>query len=244
MRILGIIPARFASSRFPGKPLALLAGLTMIEHVYRQACQARSLNNVLVATDDHRIEAEVRRFGGDVRITRCDHATGTDRLAEVAATEFADCYINIQGDEPLIDPQAIDACASSLRKHPDLSMATLKKRIIDETELLSPNVVKVVTALNGDAIYFSRTAIPYERSGDGKTAYWKHIGLYAYRRDLLLAYPGLPVGPLETAERLEQLRALENGYRIRVIETSYQSIGVDVPEDLERVEGLLTQTEQ
>ena len=171
------------------------------------------------------------------RLTRSDHPSGTDRLAEIASADVADLYVNIQGDEPLIDPEAVDAAALSVLGDESVAMGTLKKRIIDPAEIVNPNVVKVVTALNGDAIYFSRNPIPHIREGDGDgSAYFKHVGLYVYRRDFLLLYPDLSIGPLERAERLEQLRALESGYRIRVVETDYESFGVDTPEDLQRVE--------
>jgi 3-deoxy-manno-octulosonate cytidylyltransferase (CMP-KDO synthetase) len=171
-------------------------------------------------------------------MTRADHPSGTDRVAEVAATESADIVVNIQGDEPLIDPAAIDAAILPLEHDPDVAMATLKKRIEDPGEIDDPNVVKVVTDLAGDAIYFSRCPIPFDRERAGDTPYYKHIGLYVYRTDFLCGYPELPVGPLEKTERLEQLRALENGFRIRVVETEYESIGVDTPSDLERVSRL------
>ena len=238
-RILGVIPARFASSRFPGKPLASLAGRPMVEHVYERAKAARYLDDVVVATDDNRIEKAVRSFGGRVRMTRAHHATGTDRLAEVASAEKAELFVNIQGDEPLIDPQAIDACVLSVLGDETVAMGTLKKQILEPSEISNPNVVKVVTGLTGDAIYFSRLPIPYFRDGSEERApYYKHIGLYVYRREFLLRYPDLESGPLEAAERLEQLRALENGYRIRVVETEYESLGVDTPEDLDKVNGL------
>jgi 3-deoxy-manno-octulosonate cytidylyltransferase (CMP-KDO synthetase) len=235
-KILGIIPARFASTRFPGKSLASLAGKPLLQHVYERASMARYLTRVVVATDDDRIALAARSFGAQVRMTRADHPSGTDRAAEVVASEDAAIVVNIQGDEPLIDPAAIDAAVLALREDPDAPMATLKARIRDAEDRYSPNVVKVVTARNGDAIYFSRLPIPYYRGG--AETYFKHIGLYVYRRDFLLAYPDLPVGPLENAEKLEQLRALENGYRIRVAETDYESIGVDTPEDLEKVNSL------
>lgn len=200
---------------------------------------ARYLNDVLVATDDERIAETVRQFNGRVRMTRADHPSGTDRLAEIASSETAALYVNIQGDEPLIDPEAIDAAILSVQGDESVSMGTLKKRIVDPTDIVNTNVVKVVTNLLGDAIYFSRCPIPYERDGRAELPlYTKHIGLYVYRRDFLLNYPGLKIGPLERAERLEQLRALENGYRIRVVETEYESLGVDTPEDLERVNQL------
>ena len=241
-RILGVIPARFASSRFPGKALASLAGKPMIQHVWERAQQSRYLQqNLVVATDDERIADAVRGFGGRVRMTRADHPSGTDRLAEVASSEPASLYVNIQGDEPLIDPEAIDAAILSVYGDESVSMGTLKKTIVDPTDVVNTNVVKVVTNLLGDAIYFSRCPIPYER--DGRSAmplYAKHIGLYVYRRDFLLAYPDLEIGPLERAECLEQLRALENGYKIRVVPTEYESLGVDTPEDLERVNQLFS----
>ncbi len=234
--VLGIIPARFASSRFPGKALALLAGKSIVQHVFERASQSRYLSRVVIATDDPRIVDEARRFGAPVRLTRADHRSGTDRAAEVASSEKADVVVNIQGDEPLIDPAAIDAAAIGLIDDPVVPMATLKKRIEDPAEVNNPNVVKVVTDLEGNAIYFSRCPIPYE--GEGAGSHYKHVGLYVYRREFLLAYPSLEVGPLEKRERLEQLRALENGYSIRVVETEYESLGVDTPEDLERVSTL------
>jgi 3-deoxy-manno-octulosonate cytidylyltransferase (CMP-KDO synthetase) len=240
-RILGVIPARFASSRYPGKALARLAGKPMIEHVWERANMSRYLSDVLVATDDDRIAKAVHKFGGRVCMTRADHPSGTDRLAEIASSEDAALYVNIQGDEPLIDPEAIDAAILSVHGDEAVDMGTLKKQIIDPTDIVNTNVVKVVTNLLGDAIYFSRCPIPYERDGrTGVPIYFKHIGLYVYRREFLLRYPDLTAGPLEEAERLEQLRALENGYRIRVVATDYESLGVDTPEDLERVNQLFT----
>jgi 3-deoxy-manno-octulosonate cytidylyltransferase (CMP-KDO synthetase) len=211
----------------------------MLQHVFERASQARYLTSIIIATDDKRIEEEARAFGAPVRMTRADHASGTDRVAEVASAGAAEVIVNIQGDEPLIDPAAIDAAILPLLHDPEIHMGTLKKRIEDPREISDPNVVKVVTDRLGNAIYFSRSTIPYER---GKTmpavVHFKHIGLYVYRRDFLLSYSDLPVGPLERAERLEQLRALENGYSIRVVETEYESLGVDTPEDLERVSKL------
>jgi 3-deoxy-manno-octulosonate cytidylyltransferase (CMP-KDO synthetase) len=207
----------------------------MLEHVFERASQARYLSRVIIATDDQRIYAEARRFGASVRMTRADHASGTDRVAEVASAESAELIVNIQGDEPLIDPAAIDAAVLGLLDDPDVPMGTLKKRIEDPRELSNPNVVKVVTDRRENAIYFSRSLIPYPGRAGGGVRHYKHIGLYVYRRDFLLSYSQLPVGPLEQAERLEQLRALENGYSIRVVETEYESLGVDTPEDLEGV---------
>lgn len=200
---------------------------------------SRYLSDVLVATDDDRIANAVYKFGGRVRMTRADHPSGTDRLAEIASSEDAALYVNIQGDEPLIDPEAIDAAILTVHGDEAVDMGTLQKQIVDPADILNTNIVKVVTNLLGDAIYFSRCPIPYERDGrTGAPIYFKHIGLYVYRREFLLRYPDLTVGPLEQAERLEQLRALENGYRIRVAATDYESLGVDTPEDLERVNQL------
>ena len=237
LRILGVIPARFSSVRFPGKALARIAGKSMLEHVYERACQARYLSSVVVATDDQRIYQEARSFGAFVKMTRPDHLSGTDRVAEVASCASAEIIVNIQGDEPLIDPAAIDTAVLGLLDYPEIPMGTLKRRIDDPSEIDNPNVVKVVTDLSGKAIYFSRHAIPYVRGAESLTWY-KHIGLYVYRRNFLLSYSDLPVGPLEKAEKLEQLRALENGYAIRVVETEYESLGVDTPEDLDRVSKL------
>jgi 3-deoxy-manno-octulosonate cytidylyltransferase (CMP-KDO synthetase) len=241
-KILGVIPARFTSSRFPGKPLARIGSKSMLEHVFERTSQARYLTSVTIATDDERIAAAARSFGAPVRMTRADHISGTDRVAEVASADTAELIVNIQGDEPLIDPAAIDAAILPLLHDEDIRMGTLKKRIEDPREIGDPNVVKVVTDRSGNAIYFSRSTIPYMRStklaGETACPTYKHIGLYVYRRDFLLGYSDLPVGPLEQAERLEQLRALENGYPIRVVETEYESLGVDTPEDLERVSKL------
>jgi len=217
----------------------------MLEHVFERTSQARYLTSVVIATDDERIAAAARSFGAPVRMTRADHLSGTDRVAEVASADTAELIVNIQGDEPLIDPAAIDAAILPLIHEDDIEMATLKKRIEDPREIGDPNVVKVVTDRAGNAIYFSRSTIPGGRASAGAGlgfslpgVHYKHIGLYVYRRDFLLGYSDLPVGPLERAERLEQLRALENGCSIRVVETEYESLGVDTPQDLERVSKL------
>jgi 3-deoxy-manno-octulosonate cytidylyltransferase (CMP-KDO synthetase) len=240
-KILGVIPARFASSRFPGKVLAKIAGKPMLQHVYERALLARYLASTIIATDDERIYTTARGFGAQVRMTRSDHVSGTDRVAEAASSEPSDIVVNIQADEPLIDPAAIDAAILPMVHDSDLEMCTLKKRIEDFREIQDPNVVKVVTDRLGNAIYFSRCPIPYRREapvprGRGcESGYYKHIGLYVYRRDFLLSYSSLPIGPLEQAERLEQLRALENGHGVRVVETDCESLGVDTPQDLKRV---------
>jgi len=234
LKILGVIPARYASSRFPGKALFSLAGKPMLQHVWERAMEARYLTSVVIATDDERIRGAAEEFGARVTMTRSDHASGTDRVAEAASASTASIIVNIQGDEPMLDPAAIDAAVLGLLEDDDAPMGTLKKLIDREEDIRDPNVVKVVTDRAGNAIYFSRSTIPYVRDSC-EAIYYKHIGLYVYRREFLLNYPDLPVGPLEKAERLEQLRALENGFRIRVTETDYESIGVDTPEDARRV---------
>ena len=240
-KILGVIPARYASSRFPGKALAKVDSRTMLEHVYERVSMARYLGAVIIATDDRRIFEEARRFGARVKMTRDDHVSGTDRAAEVAsAFEDFELVVNIQGDEPLIDPNAIDAAVLPLLEEPAIPMGTIKKRIEDPREVADPNVVKVVTDRFENAIYFSRSLIPYLRKeGPYSGTHYKHIGLYVYRRNFLLKYSDLPMGPLEKTESLEQLRALENGFQIRVVETDYESFGVDTPADLERVRELI-----
>jgi len=233
-KILGVIPARYASTRFPGKSLAKIDSRTMLEHVYERASMARYLGPIVIATDDERISDAARAFGARVKMTRADHVSGTDRVAEVAsAFEDVDLVVNVQGDEPLIDPGAIDAAILPLLEEPAIPMGTLKKQIEDPREITDPNVVKVVTDRFENAIYFSRSTIPHSGT------LYKHLGLYVYRRSFLLKYADLPVGPLELAERLEQLRALENGFKIRVVETDYESLGVDTPGDLERVKELI-----
>ena len=234
MKALCIIPARYASTRLPGKPLRDIAGKPMIVRVYERAVQAKRVQDVVVATDDERIRTAVEEHGGRAVMTRTDHATGTDRLAEVAEkmTDY-DLIINVQGDEPLIDPTVIDALVEPFLADARLSMATAKTLLTDEEEIANPNNVKVITDLAGNALYFSRARIPYARN-EGANVY-KHIGIYAYRRDFLLSYAGMAQTPLERSESLEQLRALENGHRIHVIETDAVFIGVDTEEDLTAV---------
>ena len=250
MTIVAIIPARFASSRLPGKPLADIHGKTMIERVWARARDARLPQRVLVATDDERIAAVVRGFGGEAVLTSSAHATGTDRLAEAVQATDADVVINVQGDEPLLDPEGIDAVARPLLDDPQLPMATLSLPITDLDEMLSPSVVKVVANAAGDALYFSRSPIPHVRVAGGVREAAaaalgaglarKHVGLYAYQRAALLRFAGLPPAPLEQAEGLEQLRALHHGMRIRVVERGGPgTLAVDTPDDLERVRALL-----
>lgn len=241
-RVAAIIPARYASTRFPGKPLVPIGGVSMIERVYRQASQAQLLDEVIVATDDHRIFDAVSGFGGTVVLTRDDHINGTDRLAEVAAARpDLDIIVNVQGDEPLIDPGNIDAAVGPLLDAPDISMSTLCAPIKSEEEFLNPNVVKVVLDKNGFALYFSRSPIPHDRDqlGFNQTKHWGHLGLYVYRRQTLLSISQLPSTPLEEIEKLEQLRALENGIRIMVVPVAHRSLAVDRPEDVEAVEKAL-----
>ncbi len=238
---VAVIPARYASTRFAGKALADIAGRPMIQHVYTRAAAARHVDAVIVATDDQRIADAVTTFGGLVRMTRSDHATGTDRLAEVAADLDCDLVVNVQGDEPLIEPDAIDAAIEPFRHDSALMMSTVCTPILDNDSIADPNVVKVVTDVRGFALYFSRLPIPYARASAGAPARrYKHLGLYAYRREFLRALAALEPTALERSESLEQLRVLENGFALRVIETPHDSIGVDTPEDLERVRRLLT----
>lgn len=234
MKVLCIIPARYASTRLPGKPLRDIAGKPMIVRVYERAIRAQRVHEVVVATDDERIRAAVEEHGGNAVMTRADHATGTDRLAEVAAQRpDCDLIINVQGDEPLIDPAVIDALVAPFEHDTALMMATAKTEITDAAEMENPNNVKVVADHTGNALYFSRARIPYARNAGAKV--YKHIGIYAYRRDFLLAYAKMAQTELECSESLEQLRALENGYRIRVVETDAVFIGVDTEEDLAAV---------
>src|SRR5436190_15143673 len=243
MITLGIIPARYASTRFPGKPLALIAGKLLIQRVVEQCRRAMSLSDVIVATDDHRIAEAAGKFC-HVERTRADHPSGSDRIAAVAARVTCDAVVNIQGDEPLIDPAVIDAVAGALLRDEMSTAATLVK---DAVEFNSPNVVKVVVNSAGRALYFSRRTIPYLREaangsvGEQLAAFpfLKHLGIYGYRRETLLRLVKFPVSPLEAAEKLEQLRALENGIQIAVVKVEYDSVGVDTPADAKRVERLL-----
>jgi len=244
VKVLGIIPARYASTRFPGKPLALIAGKPLIQHVAEQCRKARSLNDVIVATDDARIADAAKKFCR-VEMTRADHPSGSDRIAEVAGRCACDAVVNIQGDEPLIDPAVIDAVAGALARD---EMSTAATPIKHPAELDNPNVVKVVVSAAGRALYFSRRTIPYLREAASRSVneqlaafvFLKHLGIYGYRRETLLRLVRFPVSPLENAEKLEQLRALENGIPIAVVKVDYDSAGVDAPEDVARVERILT----
>ena len=243
MKVLGLIPARYASTRFPGKPLHPIAGKPLIEHVVERCKLARSLSEVVVATDDARIRDVAVKFCR-VEMTRPDHPSGSDRIAEVAARCDCEAVVNIQGDEPLIEPRVIDAVAAALA---DNEMSTAATVIGDPAEYDNPNVVKVVVNSAGRALYFSRRTIPYLRDAASRSAaeqlaafpFLKHFGIYGYRRETLLRLVNYPVSPLEAAEKLEQLRALENGIAIAVVRVNYDSAGVDTPEDVARVEARL-----
>jgi 3-deoxy-manno-octulosonate cytidylyltransferase (CMP-KDO synthetase) len=241
LSIVAVIPARYASTRLPGKPLADLDGRPMIEHVYRRVAASKRVSQVIVATDDLRIATRVHDFGGKVRLTKATHETGTDRLAEVAASLDCDVVVNVQGDEPLIDPHAIDELVAPFASEPSVQMTTLFRRINDAAELTNPNIAKVVVDRGGFALYFSRAPIPYVRDPRGGwPPMYRHIGLYGYRRKTLLVLASLEPTPLERAEALEQLRALEHGIRIKAVETRHESFEVNTPEDLEQVRRLLT----
>jgi 3-deoxy-manno-octulosonate cytidylyltransferase (CMP-KDO synthetase) len=239
--VIVVIPSRFGSTRLPGKPLVTLAGKAMVQHVYERAKKAQTVHKVLVATDDQRIIDAVQSFGGEARMTRSDHRTGTERIAEVAVHEQGDIFINVQGDEPLIDPLSIDAAVAALLEEPPAQIATVATPIRHASDIMDPNVVKTVLDFEENALYFSRAPIPWVRDTQQKihVKYWKHLGLYAFQRDALLEYPTLPQGELEKIEQLEQLRWLENGWRIRVAEVPHDAVSVDVPEDISRVEKLL-----
>jgi 3-deoxy-manno-octulosonate cytidylyltransferase (CMP-KDO synthetase) len=238
-RIAVVIPSRWASSRLPGKPLAGIGGVTMVERVYRRAEAARGIARVLVATDDDRIAQAVAGFGGTAVMTRADHPSGTDRIAEVARGLDCDIVVNVQGDEPTLDPAAIEAAVAPLCADSSVLMATLGTRLDPAADAGNPNTVKVLVDRQGFALYFTRAAVPYRRDAhEALAGVLRHVGLYVYRREFLLTLASLPRTPLERIESLEQLRALEHGYRVRVVETFYTSVSVDTPEDLERVRRL------
>lgn len=239
MRSVVVIPARYASTRFPGKPLARLVGKPLIQHVYTRACEAKSVDRVIVATDDMRIMEAVRQFGGDCVLTGPGHRSGSDRLGEVARDLDADIIVNVQGDEPLIEPGIIDAVVEGHRGSPAPDIVTVAVPIVEDGDYGNRHVVKVVTDKNGHALYFSRAAIPHGwRKGSGGAL--KHVGIYGYARQSLLRFVALPAGELEQMEDLEQLRALENGMTIRVIKVDeFDGIGVDTPDDMKRAEELI-----
>lgn len=237
MRFVGVVPARYGSTRLPGKPLLEFAGKPLIQWVYENARRSGLLSRVVVATDDERIRAAVLSFGGEAVMTRPDHASGTDRVAEVAAGVDADVFVNIQGDEPLIAAATIDAVCGAFLDDSGLLIATAKMRLEDPEEAARQQVVKVVADAEGRALYFSRSLIPFPRRQPA--AFYKHVGIYGYRKSFLLGLASLAPSSLEQAECLEQLRFLENGYRIKVVEVFSDSMGVDTPEDADRVRRLL-----
>src|SRR5712672_2223872 len=243
---IAVIPARYAASRLPGKPLVALAGKPMIERVWERVSRAEKISRVIVATDDERILKAVAGFGGEAVMTRAEHRSGTERVAEVAATTIHggdDIFVNVQGDEPLIEPGAIDAAVEAIESDEQVSIATLAVLITRPADIMDPNVVKVVLDFDDNALYFSRAPIPWVRDTANtiQVRHLKHLGLYVFHREALLEYPTLPQGELERIEQLEQLRWLENGTKIRVAEVEHDAISVDIPEDVARVEKLLAQ---
>lgn len=239
MKFLGVIPSRYASTRLEGKPLKDICGHTMVEWVYKRALKSK-LDGVVVATDDERIVDQVKSFGGNVILTRKDHINGTSRIAEVCETYTDyDVIVNIQGDEPLIEPDMINSIIDSFIEDNTIPMSTLKYKLTDMAEIENPNAVKIVTDKNDFAIYFSRSVIPYPRNLNMDN-YYKHVGIYGYKRDFVMEYAKMASTPLELSESLEQLRVLENGYKIKVLETPYKIIGVDTQEELERVREYIT----
>jgi 3-deoxy-manno-octulosonate cytidylyltransferase (CMP-KDO synthetase) len=246
-QVVCIIPSRYESSRFPGKPLAALCGKPMIQHVYERVLRAKSVSSTAVATDDERIFQAVRAFGGRAVMTSPRHRSGTDRIAE-AADQLAlgedAIVVNIQGDQPLFEPVQVDEVVAPLLDDPSIPMSTLIYRIVRDEEITHPNAVKVVFDNRFFALYFSRATVPFVRDRDKRTDYYKHHGIYAYRRAFLRTFTALPEGILERLEALEQLRALENGHRIRVVITPHDSVEVDTPGELERVRRLITGEEQ
>jgi 3-deoxy-manno-octulosonate cytidylyltransferase (CMP-KDO synthetase) len=240
-KVVVVIPARYGSKRLAGKPLILLAGKPMIQRVYERAKIAERADHVIVATDDERIVKAVEGFGGKARMTRHDHRTGTERVAEVAAHVDGDVFVNVQGDEPLLDPAAVDTAIASLLEEPAASISTVATPIKMPADIMDPNVVKTVLDFDGNALYFSRAPIPWVRDTAQKiqVRHLKHLGLYVFQREALLEYPTLPQGELERIEQLEQMRWLENGWKIRVAEVEHDAVSVDVPEDVARVEKLL-----
>jgi 3-deoxy-manno-octulosonate cytidylyltransferase (CMP-KDO synthetase) len=239
--VWAVIPSRYAAVRLPGKPLVSIAGKPMIQHVWERVSRATKLAKVVVATDDERIRAAVKAFGGEAIMTRSDHRSGTDRVAEVAVAAHADIFINVQGDEPLVAPEAVDALVEAIAEDETVQLATLAVPLQNPKDIMDPNIVKVVLDFNGDALYFSRAPIPWVRdtASSVHARHLKHLGLYAYRREALLDYRTLPPGDLERVEQLEQLRWMENGYKMRVAETEHDAVSVDVPEDVARVEKLI-----
>jgi 3-deoxy-manno-octulosonate cytidylyltransferase (CMP-KDO synthetase) len=239
MDVIGVIPARYSSTRFAGKILADIMGKPMLQHVWERAKQSRMLDDLIIACDNEIILKAASEFGAKAVMTSKEHTCGTDRISEVVNPLDVKIIVNIQGDEPLIHPMMIDSLARALLEDRSLNMATVMKRIADVTQVADPNVVKVVVDKDNFALYFSRAPIPYLATGleMNQVTYYKHIGLYAYTKDFLFIYKNLPVSNLEKAEKLEQLRVLSEGFKIKVIETKFDTVGVDTPEDLERAKG-------
>jgi len=240
-KVVVVIPARYGSTRLPGKPLVSLNGQPMVQRVYARAKLARRVDRVIVATDDDRILQAVASFGGEARMTRIDHRTGTERVAEVAAHVEGEIFVNVQGDEPLLDPAAVDTAVTALLEEPEAAVATVATTIKVPGDIMDPNVVKVVLDFDDNALYFSRAPVPWVRDTGGtiQVRHLKHLGLYVFQREALLEYPTLPQGELERIEQLEQLRWVENGTKIRVAEVAHDAVSVDVPADVARVEKLL-----
>ena len=241
---IAIIPARYASTRLPGKPLVNLTGKSMIQRVWERTRSAKKISRVIIATDDERIIRAAAAFGAEAVMTRAEHRSGTERVAEVAATTARDdgeIYVNVQGDEPLVEPEAIDTLVEAMESDESVSVGTLMVPIAKPADIMDPNVVKVVLDFDSNALYFSRAPIPWVRDRDAPVhaQHMKHLGLYAFRRAALLDFATLPLGDLERVEQLEQLRWMENGYKIRVAETPHDSVSVDVPEDVARVDELI-----
>jgi len=236
-----VIPARYGSVRLPGKPLVQLGGKPMVQRVYERAKLAKTASRVLVATDDERILKAVDAFGGEARMTRSEHRTGTERIAEVAAHTEGEVFVNVQGDEPLLDPASVDTAVAALLEEPPAAITTVAVPIRTPADIMDPNIVKTVLDFDGNALYFSRAPIPWVRDTGGhvQARHLKHLGLYVFQRDALLEYPTLPQGELERIEQLEQLRWMENGWKIRVAEVEHDAVSVDVPADVARVEELL-----
>jgi len=240
-RVVVVIPARYGAMRLPGKPLVMLAGKTMVQRVWERAKRAQRVSRVIVATDDQRIVQAVEGFGGEARMTRAEHRSGTERIAEVAAHTEGEVFVNVQGDEPLLNPAAVDAAVAALLEEPAAAVATVATAVKTPADIMDPNVVKTVLDFDGNALYFSRAPIPWVRDEQQRVhaRHLKHLGLYVFQRDALLEFPTLPQGELERVEQLEQLRWMENGWKIRVAEIPYDSVSVDVPEDVARVEALI-----
>ncbi len=253
MKIVAVIPARWDSSRLMGKVLADINGKPMVQHVWEKVCRAHEVDEVVIAVDREKVLKVVESFGAKAIFTSPEQPSGTDRIAEIAGSIDADVFINVQADEPLVHPLMIDDLARVFEYEEGVRMATLIKRIHKKEEISDPHVVKVVVDRKGYALYFSRSAIPYIRDCEGTESlgeadiskrYFKHIGLYAYTKDFLFTYTNLPKSSLETDEKLEQLRVLEHGYKIKTVETRYDTIGVDTPEDLEKVRALLSREDK